>query len=305
MESEVLNIDFDPSTLLDLERSYKLLSLENVKRLEWGYEGTVKILKNIEFTCFIKKQDNSLKILEPYGKFKITFKINNNKIEINYDGISSLKNILINKIIILIEKYGKYFSKSVKRELKNNINIFKDEAEVLEDIRGLSCPLAEISLLKILENMKTGEKIEVLSDCVASTKIFPIIAKELGFISQAFNMGDYVSFIFLKIKDPKLPDFKVCLKNYKRIALSILKYNKIEKIEEYSKFSQELLYYDKDNITVASPEGRGWFLISYGNEKLKEIRLEYEGLTFFNDAAISVIDGLKGKFRVYRLVSLN
>ncbi|AWR96764.1 hypothetical protein DFR86_03805 [Acidianus sulfidivorans JP7] len=304
MDSEVVSLDFDPLGILDLERSYKLFSIEKLNRLEFGYEAKMKIFKNFEFICYIRRQDDTIKIFEPNGKFKIFINISKNKIiKINYDGLSSLKDVLLSRITSLIRTYGKYIANGKKSAICKNI--FKPYVENTKDIRGFTCPLAEISLIKILENMNVGEKVEVLSDCVASTKVFPTIAKELGFVSQAYNMGDYISYVFLRIKSHKISNVDISFDSYEQIGLSLLKFSKIEKIEEYENFNDEILLYNKENITIGSPEGRGWFLISHGYSKPREIRLEYKGKTLFNDDALSALNGEKGKFKIFRLVPLN
>jgi len=43
------------------------------------------------------------------------------------------------------------------------------------------CPYGEVSIINILNGVKVGNSIEILSDCVAASKIFPKIAEELGF----------------------------------------------------------------------------------------------------------------------------
>jgi len=47
MERITLNMNY--SGLLNIEKSYKVYSLENIKRTNWGYEGTLKITNEIKF----------------------------------------------------------------------------------------------------------------------------------------------------------------------------------------------------------------------------------------------------------------
>jgi len=183
----------------------------------------------------------------------------------------------------------------------------KDKGDTLVDLRGVYCPYGEVSIINILNGVKIGNSIEILSDCVAASKVFPKIAEELGFRYEIYDMGDYASYIFIRyrktdINEPDLCKIKEGIRDYKYIASLFIYFNKIEKIEQYDEFCRDILDYDKEYLAVVSPRGRSWFLISYINKNILASRLEYEGVTFFDDCAFTVLDGLKGKFSVYRLI---
>lgn len=122
-----------------------------------------------------------------------------------------------------------------------------------------------------------------------------------------YNMGDYASYIFIRyrktnINKSDLSKIKEGIRDYNYIASLFIYFNKIEKADRYDEFYRNILDYDKEYLAVASPRGRSWFLISYVNKNILASRLEYEGVTFFNDFVFTVLEGLKGKFTVYRLI---
>ncbi len=289
------------SGLLNIERSFKLYCLEHIRKTNWGYEGILKIA-GINFQCIVKVGKDYIDILETSGKLSLHISFSSNGIEISCDGVSKfLIKLIASRISRLLMEYGKYFNSS-----KKNSVLFKENGEKVIDLRGVYCPYGEVSIVNILNKVEVGHSIEILSDCVAASNVFPKIAEELGFKYEIFNLGDHASYIFLRyrkteIKEPNLSEAKQGIRDFNYLASLFLYFNKIEKIEEYDEFYRDILEYNQ-SLAVLSPRGRSWFLVSYVNKKVITSRLEYEGITFFDDCVYTVLEGLKGRFTLYRLV---
>lgn len=149
MERITLNMNY--SGLLNIEKSYKVYSLENIKRTNWGYEGTLKITNEIKFQCVIKTGKDYVDILETSGKFSIHINFDNENAEIHCNGISSfLTRTNTSRISRLLLEYGRYFRSSRKRSI-----FLKDKGDTLVNLRGVYCPYGEVSIIKYLERCQS------------------------------------------------------------------------------------------------------------------------------------------------------
>ncbi|BFH73044.1 sulfurtransferase TusA family protein [Sulfurisphaera javensis] len=305
----------NPDMILDIERFYKLYCLKNIKKLDWGYEGYIELMRFIKFNCFIVKRTSSLEIFDKNGKFKISIEIHGNMIEIKGEGESIILNSLLNRIKKNIEEYGKIITKLEHKNNTEKVALFKTNPDEVLDLRGYSCPVPEIKTKQKLYSMEKGKVLEVLVDNPAAIEYtLPEVARLFNCRYEIYNMGDYASFIFVKlgntktcsqfveaIEEEKENEIKQLIKEGEFRAFLYSYFDQIVSQKAVNAIKKEDLKYEGLTLVSSAPIGRGWLLTALVNgEKIFAVRLDIEDKTLYDEDALKYLP-IEGESNVFYL----
>jgi len=320
-ETVKINIeDFRP--LLEVEKSYRLYKMINVKKLDFGYACQISFLK-FKIDCLCKPKKDGLEIIEKNGKF--TIDINYEKKEkdveakIIYKG--SLEKILGNiarTIVKNLEEYAKYVvSKNANQSGVISINLSTFYPDKSIDLRGEECPVPEITLKRELIKAKKGEVIEILLDHPAAILYtIPEIIRLFNCRYEVIKHEDYVSFRILVLsntigKEEYLDiihqfneeKIKELIRDKQFTSFLYTVFTKIVKTDNVSNFITYNFTCDNGICLVSSaPLGRGWLFtgIVKGN-KVVCCRIDMGNQVFFDEEALSYLRKLSGESNVIYL----
>ncbi|BFI74652.1 sulfurtransferase TusA family protein [Sulfurisphaera ohwakuensis] len=307
----------NPITLIDIEKFYKLYCLKSLKKLDWGYEGEIELLRLLKFSCFIVKKIDRIDIFDKNGKFKIYIEFSSDKIKISGQGDKLIVNSIINRIAKNIEKYGasivKYVGVQYSRD--NKTVLFKTVPDEILDLRGYSCPVPEIKTKQKLLKMEKGKVLEVLIDNPAAIEYtLPEVARLFNCRYEIYNMGDYASFVFIKLDNTRT------YTNYTEVVEEVKENEIKELIKEsdfraflYSYFDQiveqrkamqlqlEDIKYQGYTVISAAPIGRGWLFTALVNgDNIIAARLDVENNSFYNEDALKRLP-IEGECNIFYL----
>ncbi|AWS00549.1 preprotein translocase subunit TatB [Metallosphaera hakonensis JCM 8857 = DSM 7519] len=296
--------------------------LADVRRLNWGYSAKLKLGK-ISFPVLVKAGKNSLDIVEEEGKFRVHLELVGEKdlhvtirIEASNEVVrSSLEEGISRNLKEYAESICK-FSKEKTPETPMITSFMKPFVRKVLDVRGEECPVPEIAAKKELTKMRPGEELEVLVDHPAAVDVtLPEVAKLMNCKYEMFNMGDYVSFIMLKLGDPVsnvryvealktrqgIPEL---MKDMGFMAFLYSVFDKIVKQVPVDGLSPELLRFDGLSLVSSASIGRGWLLVALvEDEKILGVMLVMREQRLWNEDAISHLNKVKGIGNVFYLKS--
>lgn len=310
--------DFKP--LLDLENSYKLYKLSNIKKLDFGYICYLTMFK-LKVECICKPRKDGLDIIEKNGRFiiDITFQKESEErinVKISYRGIlEKLLSSIANSIRKNLEEYSRYLLR--KQKVENNFRISTLKPDKVVDLRGEECPVPEITLKRELMKANRGEIVEVLTDNPAAVAhTIPEIIKLFNCRYEVLKYEDYVSFRILvlsniintdeyvkAIKEFNEIRIKELIRDKKFMSFLYTYFMKLHKTEKVNDFRNYIFNCEKDICLVSSaPLGRGWLFTGLvKNNKIVCARIDTKDGTLLDYEALEYLKKLSGETNVMYL----
>jgi len=315
VESEVISlgqVSYKP--LLDLEKYRRLYMLHDLKRLNWGYTGVLR-LAGLSFKVFVRVSSDELEIVEENGRFysSISFRRGkgNLQVRINVESPNSvLKESLLNTLTRNIREYGSLICSKGRVEsfpLGLIASMLKPEVKKVVDVRGEVCPVPEMIAKRELMKIKPGEMLELLVDHPAAVEVtLPEVAKLFNSKYEIFNMGDYVSFVMLKLGDPSTHwQFAEALEERRGIeelmgdgaflAYLYTVFDRVVRREKVEALSPSILRGEGLTMIAAASIGRGWHLTALvEDENVLGVTLNDQGVRSVNREALNRLSSIKG-----------
>ncbi|QKR01056.1 sulfurtransferase TusA family protein [Metallosphaera tengchongensis] len=305
---------------MSLEKYHRLYLLHDLRRLNWGYSGKLKLGK-LAFPVLVRLSERSIEILEENGRFlvKIDFKEGPSiKVEVE---VNSTNEMVASSIEESITKNLREYGEAICNGQSNKaqypqalISIMKPLVRKVLDVRGEQCPVPEIASKKELMKMRPGEELEVLVDHPAAVNVtLPEVAKLMNCKYEIFNMGDYVSFIMLKLGNPVVHSLYASslsererlaelIKDTGFIAYLYVTFDRIVKQVPVNGLSESYLNFDGLTVVTSASIGRGWLLVSLvEGDKVYATMLDFSGERYWNEEALRNLDKVKGMGHVFYL----
>ena len=306
--------------LLDVEKYHRLYMLSDVRRLSWGYSAKLNLGK-ISFPVLVKVGRNSLEMYEEQGKFMVHLEFvegDSVKVRIRVEASNEMvKSSLEEGISRNLNEYAESICKAGKgrsQEPLGLIMMMKPFVRRHLDVRGEQCPIPEIAAKKELTKMKPGEELEILVDHPAAVDVtLPEVAKLMNCRYDIYNMGDYVSFVMLKLGDPimnknylealtkreRIPEM---MKDMGFIAFLYSVFDKVIKQLPTDGLYPEIFRYEGLTLVTSASIGRGWLAVALvENDKVLGMMLDIKGDRYWNQDALKVINRVKGIGNVFYL----
>jgi len=310
----------DFKSLLDLENSYKLYKLSNIKKLDFGYICYLTIFR-LKVECICKPRKDGLDIIEKNGRFiiNITFQKESEErinVKISYRGIlEKLLSSIVNSIRKNLEEYSKYLIG--KQKVENNLRISTLKPDKVVDLRGEECPVPEITLKRELMKANRGEIIEALTDNPAAVAhTIPEIIKLFNCRYEVLKYEDYVSFRILVLSNTINTDeyvkvikefnearIRELIRDKKFMSFLYTYFVKFHKVEKVNDFKNYRFNCEKDICLVSSaPLGRGWLFTGLiKSNKMVCARIDTENETLLDYQALEYLKKLAGETNVMYL----
>lgn len=313
METSVVLRVREFQQLLDVERYHRLYMLSDVRRLSWGYSAKLKLGK-ISFPVLVKVGKNTLDLYEEQGKFMVHMEFmegDNIKVRIKVEASNEMvKSSLEEGISRNLNEYAESICKMGKGRTQEPIaliSMMKPFVRRHLDVRGEQCPIPEIAAKKELTRMRPGEELEILVDHPAAVDVtLPEVAKLMNCKYEIYNMGDYVSFVMLKLGDPimnknyleglihreKIPEM---MRDMGFVAFLYSVFDRVVKQVSTDGLSPEIFRYEGLTLITSASIGRGWLAVALvEDQRVLGMMLDIKGERYWNEEALNIMNKVKG-----------
>lgn len=308
--------------LLNVERYKRLYMLSDVRRLNWGYSAKLRLGK-ISFPVLIKTGKGGIHILEETGKFRVSLVFNDHEtLEVNVNVESSnelIRSSLEEGITRNLKEYAESICNKSEKEntdISSLVFMMKPLVRRVLDVRGEECPVPEIAAKKELSKMRPGEELEILVDHPAAVNItLPEVARLMKCRYEIYNMGDYVSFVMLKLGDPSIDEMyelgltkweliPQLIKDIGFIAFLYSKFDRIVKQVPIEELREDHFRFEGLTCVSSASIGGKWLAVGLvSDEKILGLMLDINGQRLFNEEARAKLGKIKGLGHVFYLKS--
>lgn len=322
MESEVINLgEVSHRPLLDLERYRKLYMLHDLRRLNWGYLGILK-MAGLTFRVFARTLSDRLEIIEESGRFSLSVSFQKNKrtlqatVEVDSPN-SLLRESILRTVSKNIREYGTAICMKGRESYSSLgliVSMMKPEVKKVIDVRGEVCPVPEMVAKRELMKIKPGESLELLVDHPAAVQVtLPEVAKLFNCRYEIFNMQDYVSFMMLKLGDPSTHwKFAEALEERRDIpslmgdgaflAYLYTVFDRIVRRERVDGLSPLQIKAEEITLISAASIGGGWHLTALvEHDKALGAILNEDGVRYLNESALARLGSVRGMGHLFYL----